>query len=433
MKFFKEKSSHENLRALFKAVVTLVAGNSAAKVIGLAAIPIITRLYTPEQMGVLNTYISVVAILAPLGTLRYVTALPVPRTAGVAANLFALNIVILFISTFFLSITAWMAGHAILDLFSFSALGPFLFFIVAGFFFSGLYETLSLWGTRSKAYGTLAKSLALQAFVGNVVKIALGVIGFKSIGLVYGQLAQQAGGILPLVRMCYVGIGEIKGSVRLSRIAKVAYIFSDMPRYRFPSHVLLMGAMQGPLLFTAYVYGMGNAGQLGLALTALALPVSILGGAAGNAYFAEISALGRGQSVQILQMTRSLTKRLFLVSLAPAMTLMFGGPWIFLVVFGSDWVLAGEYARVLSVYLVFQFISAPLGNALTLYRRQDLFFKMNLIRFLMVVVVFSLSKVVGLDSVVTILIYSLCMSAHYFFSNRLIMRVIKSYAVEVRS
>lgn len=433
MKFLKKRFSDKGAEKLFTAIATLVAGSSFAKVIGLAAIPVITRLYTPEQMGVLNTYIAVVAILSPFGTLRYVAAVPVPRTTGLAANLFMLNLIILFCSTFLLSIIAWWAGHEILAFFSFSALSPFLLFIVGGFFFSGFQEILSLWGTRSKAYSTLAKGAALQALIGSLVKIALGIVGYKSSGLIYGQLAQSASGILPLFRMCYVEIGRFRKSINFSRIAKAAFFYSDMPRYRFPSHILLMGAMQGPLFFTAFVYGMDEAGQLGLALTALALPVSLIGAAAGNAYFAEISALGKGQSEQILQMTRALTKRLCWVSLAPAATLMFAGSWIFSTVFGADWVLAGEYARALSVYLVFQFISTPLGNALTLYRRQDLFFKMNLFRFFMVVVIFLIAREIGVSSLTAVFSYSLCMSLHYFFSNRLIMKVIKDSAAKVRS
>lgn len=416
--------------SLLKPVMTLMAGSVAAKLIGLAAIPVITRIYSPEQMGLLSAFVAVVAILSPLATLRYVMALPVPKTQNAAINLLLLNLLILGFTTALMALMAWIWGDRILSAISFSQLSPFLPFIVLGFFFTGLYEVANLWGTRARSYRLLAISQTWQALVGNFVKIASGLISAQALGLVLGQLVQQIFGIFPLMKICYSDIRGSTGSINFPRMRKLAGCFSDMPGYRLPSHILLMLAMQGPLLLTAKIYGMANAGQLGLALTALALPLALIGGAAGNAYFAEISALGRRQSQKILGITTDLTKKLLYLSLPPALMLLLLGPWMFSVVFGENWQMAGEYARVLSVYLVFQFISSPLGNVLTLYRRQDLLLKMNLSRIFMIVIVFYVAFSYEWESLSAIGAYSVLLSLHYFMSNRIIIGVIRKSAKE---
>lgn len=415
---------------VFRAMLTLAAGGAAAKVIGLASIPLITRLYSPGQMGILSTFTAIVAILAPFATLRYVTAIPMPRRDGTAINLLVLNLLILSGVTLLIALIAWSVGPAMLSMASLGSLEPYLWLIVLGVGVTAFYEVLTLWGTRKKTFKTLALSQTNQAITGGLVKIGLGLAGFKPIGLLVGQIAQQGGGALPLLRRCIIEVRLHRNAVALRRMRALAAHYQDMPRYRLPSHVLLMLSMQGPGLFSAQLFGMETAGQLGLALTALALPLSLVGTTMANAYFAEISAIGRKNPASVLAITRSVTKRLIVLSLPAALMLMAFGPWIFSIVFGERWEMAGQFARILSIYLVFQFISSPLGNALTLFRRQDLFLKMNLGRFAMIVVIFLAARLLGWDSRFTLLVYSASLSIHYLISNRIIFSVIKQHARE---
>ena len=61
---------------VFRGMLVLLLGSGVARLIGIGVIPILTRIYTPEEYGVLAVYTSFVAILAPLLTLRYVQAIP---------------------------------------------------------------------------------------------------------------------------------------------------------------------------------------------------------------------------------------------------------------------------------------------------------------------------------------------------------------------
>ena len=47
-------------------VATLAAGNALAQVVSIAAVPVITRLYAPEQFGLYAIFLGVVAMILPI-------------------------------------------------------------------------------------------------------------------------------------------------------------------------------------------------------------------------------------------------------------------------------------------------------------------------------------------------------------------------------
>jgi len=414
--------------SVFRNMMTLLAGGTIAKAIGFAAMPVITRIYAPEDLGTLGTFTALVALIAPLATLRYATVLPIPRKDSTAANLLVLNLALLLVSTIVLTIVALLIGTQLMAKMSLGSLAPYLALVVAGVFCTALYEILTSWGTRKRAFRMLAISQASQSLLANIIKIGLGLCGAKSSALLMGQIVQQGGGGLALVRMCSRQVTAHRRRITVRRVATMGRLFLDAPKFRLPSQLLLMGAMQGPILLSAQLFGLEATGQLGLALSTLAVPLNLLGTTTGNAYFAEISALGRNNAARILEITRSVTRRLFLFSCAPTLILVIAGPWLFSIVFGAHWEPAGQLARILAVYLTFQFISSPLGNALTLFRRQDLLLKMNLARFIITVSIFITAGMLNwaLDS--TMLAYSGFLTAHYVSSNRIILGVIRRHA-----
>ncbi len=65
---------------LGRAVAVLVTGTAFGQLIVLAASPLVTRLYTPADFGVLGVFSAFLGILGIAVTLRYELAIPLPRT-----------------------------------------------------------------------------------------------------------------------------------------------------------------------------------------------------------------------------------------------------------------------------------------------------------------------------------------------------------------
>ena len=75
-------------------VLTLLTGTGLAQLIALAAAPLLSRLYTPEDFGVFALYLSVVSLLAILATGRYELAIVLPEDDDDARHLLALALLI---------------------------------------------------------------------------------------------------------------------------------------------------------------------------------------------------------------------------------------------------------------------------------------------------------------------------------------------------
>lgn len=398
---------------VLRGMATLVAGNASARLLGILVIPVTTRLYTPEDFGALAVFVAFVMILAPLVTLRYIMALPLPRRDSVAVNLLALSGGLLLVTGVLLSLVLWLAGRQILRFFSMEVLEPFLPLIVAGVLGLAAYEAMTLWATRKRAYTPIAKTLAIQSLAGNSVKVLLGLLALKPVGLLIGQVIVSAGGVASL---WYRFSGEIlrqRHRITRARLRMVALRYRDFPAYRLPSQFLLMLAMQAPLLLSALIFDPGTVGQLSLALLAVAMPVDLVANSMGKAYYAEISVLGRHQARKIRQITRSITLRMLLVA-APLVVVMvlFAEP-LFVRVFGPQWQQAGVFCSILAVYILFNFISNPVQHVFNVFRKNSVYLWLSVQRLIIVGVLFGLAVHWQLSATGWVALYSAGLSAHY--------------------
>lgn len=200
--------------------------------------------------------------------------------------------------------------------------------------------------------------------------------------------------------------------------------YSAFPVYRLPAQLLQIVSSQSPLLLTAAIYDAGTTGQLGLALMTLALPMNLLGHTTSKAYYAEIASLGRKRPEQVRAVTRAVIKRLLAFSIAPALLLLAFGERLFALAFGKQWVLAGELAAILAIYLLFQFIHAPASHLLSLFERQRLLLLLNVQRTVLTIACFSAAYLLELPITSVILLYSVTLAAHYLFSLVISLRVI---------
>ena len=216
------KLGNNDSSSVFKGMLTLALGSSAARIIGLASIPIITRIYTPSDYGLLALYISITSILASLTTLRYNTAIPLPKSDSLAINLLALSVLLLISFLIILSLSLFLFGEVILHWFDMSELFNWWWLIVLGVAGSAAYEIFTLWATRKRQYKVIAKTQFIQSLTGNTVKILLGLLAFKTIGLITGQFLAQSAGLMGLIKESTKDFKRLIPDINTKRIRLVA-------------------------------------------------------------------------------------------------------------------------------------------------------------------------------------------------------------------
>lgn len=365
---------------VFRGMATLALGSGIGRIIGIASIPVLTRLYRPEDFGVLAVFTALVAIFAPLVTLRYALALPLPRHDGVAMNLLALSTGLMLGLTGFFALALWLWGAPLLALVSMQVLAPWWWLIALGILGAAAYELLTMWATRRRAYKVIAQTNVTQSAAGALVKIGLGLAGLQPLGLLVGQVVAQTGGVGRLISGFWAEMRANWRHVRASRMRKAAWRHRGFPVYRMPSQLLLVFSLQSPVIMAASVFGAATAGQLGLAMSVIAIPIMLLGSSVGKALYGEAARIGMRDPARLLSLAWATQLRLFIIGMVPAGVLFLVGPALFQIVFGPEWELAGHFVSLLSLYLLFQFTSAPMMQMMNLLDAQHMFLGINLLR-----------------------------------------------------
>jgi len=161
----------------------------------------------------------------------------------------------------------------------------------------------------------------------------------------------------------------------------------DFPLYRAPGVLIESVSSNFPLLLLTGIFGPVAAGFYSIAKTVLGIPISLIGSSLGNVLYLKLSETANNDK-NIAQLIFKSTLYLTIVAVIPFGLIILLGPWIFSFIFGSDWIIAGEYARWMAVWLYTDFINIPSIKSLPVLSEQ---------RFLLIFMIFSLLfKILGL-------------------------------------
>lgn len=420
MKTRKERLFSGELSSMFRGVVTILIGSSIARIIGFATIPILTRIYTPEDYGLLALYLSFITVLSQSFSLRYVQAIPLPRSELVAFNLFILCVKTIFISIILFSIIFWLLGERILNFFSMDALIPYSWLIILGSGLMAFYELLNLWATRNRQYKKISISQFNESVVGSISKIGLGIFTIKPEGLILGLIASQIAGILTLLKDAVRVFFKFKTRTSLQSQYFLARYFQGFVWFRLPSQVLMSLSVQAPVLMSAALYSKDITGQLSLAIITISVPAGLIGKAISRAFYAEIAVVGKTNLAKVRRMTIGLQKRLFIVGIPIAIVAMLSVEHLFIFVFGEEWHLAGKYAMLLAPFMLFQFTSSPLMEVINITGSQSYYLFLHSVRVIGLVLMFYFSKIMEIHSDMFVLLLSAYLSIFYLTASLLV-------------
>jgi O-antigen/teichoic acid export membrane protein len=380
---------------LFKAATALGLGSVAAKGIGVATMPLLTRLYTPEQFGALAIYSALVSILSPIMSGQYVTAIPAPRSEFVAKRLVSLSVMMAAISGFlamFLVLVALVATGS-----SKTSLPMWLFLLVPiGAFGAALYDVGVMWCVRQKDFRSIAETQIIQSSAGEAVKLASTLVFTQASGLILGHLVGVSAGAIKLLRRNAFSLRAIT-KYKPRKLWAAASLYSEFPKFRVPSTLLMVAAAQAPVLMITAIYGAGKAGQFGLAMMLLVVPMNLVGQAVSKAFYGAIAEAGRKNFSAIYRLAVRTQRSLFAVALPATIVIMIGAEGTFSVVFGEGWRPAGRLAAILAPFVLVQLTSAPLMQIFNLIRSQRVFLVINSSRLAMMGLLFLAARTIKMD------------------------------------
>jgi O-antigen/teichoic acid export membrane protein len=408
------KDLYRNLfRSKFAKNIVLVAGGTAfAQTLGMVLSPIITRIYPPEEYGVLTVFGATLGLIAIAASLDYQKAIPIAEEDKHAINLLALSTIILVLFVVVTTLILTFHGEVILDIMDSEVLLNYKFLIPVGVFFAGVYNILLQWAFRKKNFKTITETKVNQSIFSNLIKILLGIFKVGPLGLIFGTIIGQSAGITTL-SMQILNEKELIKKINKKEMANLAKRYVKFPLYSAPSNYVYAAGMQLPIIFLTSLFGSTVIGFFGLANSIVRMPMELIGTSVAQVFYAEAANIGKNNPQEIKRLSIKLTKKLAIIGLIPVLVIMLFGTVLFSFVFGSMWYEAGNYARVLSILVYFHFITMPVGRILEIFERQKEALLFNLLRLLFIFIVFGVAKFMVLNSYQTVALYTISSSVTY--------------------
>jgi O-antigen/teichoic acid export membrane protein len=324
--------------------------------------PLLTRLYGPEPFGQLGMFTAMVAVMAPLAALAYPIAIVLPRNENDAGGLARLSIYLSLAVATLVAGAIWLGHGSVAALLGFEAIGSYVLLVPLALLFSAWLQIAQQWLIRRKQFSLNARVAVFQTLTVNSAKAILGwiypyaltlilltVLGHAVHAAILAVWAKKESSSIPT---------DSVNSAPAAPLGALALRYSEFPRYRAPQNLINAASHSVPLLMLAAFFGAAAAGFYALAKMVMGMPSVLVGRSVGDAFYprvTEASRSGEDLSLLILKATGALA----IVGVVPFSVVVLFGPWLFGIVFGSEWSSAGEYARWLAFFFFFNFINKP--------------------------------------------------------------------------
>ncbi len=333
-----------------------MSGTMIAQAVPVLVSPILTRQFTPFEIGNLGLFTAVINVIGPIICGRYDVAILAPKQSRESVAIYATAIRVAVAATLILGIP-----YILLELFDFLNLTQsnilFLLLPISVFLF-GYFSSNNYLSTKYQQYKTISSARVMQTVSASVIQIALGFLSFLKSGLLIGYV-----------------VGQFVSSFYLSYINKKRNYFSKLLPGTFttvlkkykdyilinaPASLMDSISIFAPTFFIKAGYGSEQLGYYTLAQRLITLPAVLIGQAVSQVFFQRISSF-QDDKEKIRNELFRIVKNMSLIALLIGLCIFLLSPFLFATVFGTQWKFSGELASIMSLSFFIRFIVNPVS------------------------------------------------------------------------
>lgn len=348
----------------FKNVSKVAARTIICHGLGLLALPVLSRLYSPSEFGAYAFFLAIALPVAAVANARYEVAIPLPKEDSEARAVLRLC---LYVSTglsmlFFVLIYLFPIRHLALIEHSKYIL-PIHVFSQSGM------SAVSYWLTRRGRFTAFAVVGIVQVVLTTGLQIACGLADFSVNGLIAGH----ATAIFVTFAIALMAVYFPKSTERYQpvRLSNVARMYRKNPIFLVPAHFINSLCSQVPTFFITGYHGAGAAGVYHLAQQIVLAPSNLVGISVSQVFYPEAARHfgSKGNCMDIYgKMVRILTIIIVPLSLTIALVCyLFLGP-----ILGESWQAIGAVAAILAIGNIVRAINGPVSGVWMIAEKQHL-------------------------------------------------------------
>jgi teichuronic acid exporter len=368
----------------FRSIMVLTSGTVLAQVIGYLFTPILTRVYSTEQMGDMGVYMRAIGFISALATARYELSLPLPKNDGHSYQLYRLSIRI---ATYMLVATSIIGLiYLLITPFSWFEL-LFLLLTIFGSFFMVLINLGTNWAIRKKQFRSISVSKVTNTLSSNVFRYIFGIWGWGSAGLLIATCTGFALSCVSFIRE-FFSLRKFHGGKQNKKMAVLRKKYRQFPEVSLPHALLDLGRDLLVATLIIAFFSKDVFGSFNHSYTILRLPLMLIGASIGQVFFNRCSEMMHAKQ-DIYPLLRRTMWMLLLLSILPFGVIFFFGEPLFAFIFGANWGEAGYYSEIMAIWLLFNFVNSPISSIPLILNRQKEFFALGIVNTIIQMVAFG--------------------------------------------
>lgn len=338
-------------------MIIVMTGTAIAQVIGFMLMPVISRLFTPSDFGVFGSFNAVVGVIAAGITLEYEQAIMLPKEKNDAFHLFFISCIAIVIISFLCLLACLIAPIYLMALIKVQEIWG-LVLLVFSVFIIGSNIVLQAWCVRAKAFQYTSASQVIRSLSTNSMQVGFGFFKIGPIGLIMSNVLADLIASINLFRVFSRDVMQSSPEISWVRIKQLAKEYRDFPIYSASQNVINAMSSGIPVLLLTHFFGIAVAGGYAFGIRLIFTPMGLLTRALRQVLFQKAGET-QHHGGSLLSLYTKVTVGLFIVGIFPALIIIIWAPQIFSLIFGTQWYMAGEYARSLMIWVLFVFCNVP--------------------------------------------------------------------------
>ena len=403
------KKFHSNF---IKNIGIAVTGTSLSQIISLIFYPLLTRLYSPEDFGLMTLFMSVTTVLVVISSGAYEQAILICKDKIELDTLIKLTLIRSLIMLVIISLIFIISINTVPFLFNYQVYQNWIFIASLTAFFTIIFNSYNEWCVKQKKFKNLAANKIYNSLIVSLQKSINKFLSFISNGLIIGELIGKF--ILSLIclrSMQSMGANIFKG-YNVKILKKTRQKFKDYPR--FMMFDLLINTLGGSVhvYIILIFFNASELGYLSLSLSLLTLPVTVISGGIKDVF---------REKANLLFISEGSCRKLYVDLLKPLAILGFLGfgvlylivPYVLPFALGNAWIKSVLYAQYLIPMFYFNFVSMSLGGIFVIANKIKISLYWQIFNITITVLALLIGSALYNSIIVTIVLFTFAKSISY--------------------
>lgn len=355
------------MKELIKNSATLLSANAISQGIAFAVLPVIARLYSPDELGILALFLGIEGLLSVIANGKYDSAIVLSKSKSMAANTFNLCFLINAVFSLLILIVLLLGSHQILSILHYESLEGVIYYLPFFVFIVAFAQASIFWFNYNKRFALTARYTLWQGLINNGLKVGSGFLKAGLMGLVWANLSSHFISILS----CFTRKETWNQLFHFNKkeILVAASEHRKFPLYTLPHTFINMVSGNLPILLLSGYFGMAEIGFFNMGITIGFRPINLLSSSLDQVISQSMAERVNKQEPIWNSLYQSVRK-LFIFALPAFIVLFFLVPYIVKFFLGEQWDQSALYIQIMIPWFLFALFAASLSSVPSIFGKQ---------------------------------------------------------------